>query len=211
MCYTCWRGWRGKRGAPLSRPGSPVRKTGGIFANGGEQKACPFSGSGGRYTNPRPSSPVCPSCAQLSDFVETYIKMRYVSVSPGGAKTAPPRRPKSKGAVKRQRCLTALTTDKRTRAGLSRLALKAPCTSTLTAPFGFATFLTKRVLSQLFNPNLLLFSLSIDHLIYPQIEKSFRNIYYQVDNKVKHLVPPNFKDGCLFARFCWEHKLELGH
>lgn len=119
------------------RPACTGRKTGRIFVNGSEQKPCPFSGSGGRYTSSRPSSPFCLPCAQLSDFVETYIKLRFVSVNPRQEKKCP-RCPKSKEAVKHRWCLTALTTKNRTRAGPSRLALKAPCTLTLTAPPGFA-------------------------------------------------------------------------
>lgn len=34
----------------LFAPASPVRKTGGVFVTGREQKACPVSESGGRYT-----------------------------------------------------------------------------------------------------------------------------------------------------------------
>ena len=69
--------------------------------------------------------------------VETYIKMRYVSVD-SWREEHRPRHPKSEKAGKHPWCLPALTTAKRTRAGRSRLALKAPCTLTLTAPTGFA-------------------------------------------------------------------------
>lgn len=44
-------------------PACTGRKTGRIFVNGSEQKPCPFSGSGGRYTSSRPSSPFCLPCA----------------------------------------------------------------------------------------------------------------------------------------------------
>ena len=37
-------------------PACTGRKTGWVFVTGREQKACPFSESGGRYTSPRPSS-----------------------------------------------------------------------------------------------------------------------------------------------------------
>lgn len=37
-------------------PACTGRKTGGSFVTGREQKACPFSESGGRYISPRPSS-----------------------------------------------------------------------------------------------------------------------------------------------------------
>ena len=43
-------------GAVLYAPACHGRKMGGIFANGNEQKACPFSFSGGRYTAPGPTS-----------------------------------------------------------------------------------------------------------------------------------------------------------
>lgn len=121
-------GGSSKRGAALLRPACTGRKTGGVFVSGSEQKACPFSGSGGRYTSPRPSSPVS----------KTYIEMRCVSVD-SWREEHRPRHPKSKEAGKHPWGLPALTTTKRTRAGRSRLALKAPCTSTLTAPAGFAT------------------------------------------------------------------------
>ena len=69
--------------------------------------------------------------------VETYIEMRCVSANLRREEHRP-RHPKSKEAGKHPWGLPALTTTKRTRAGLSRLALKAPCTLTLTAPAGFA-------------------------------------------------------------------------
>ena len=43
-------------GAVLYAPACHGRKTGRIFANGNEQKACPSSFSGGRYTAPGPTS-----------------------------------------------------------------------------------------------------------------------------------------------------------
>lgn len=70
--------------------------------------------------------------------VETYIEMRYVSVNLR-REGHRPRCPKSKEAGKHPWCLPALMTTERTRAGRSRLALKAPCTLPLTAPTGFAT------------------------------------------------------------------------
>lgn len=70
--------------------------------------------------------------------VETYIEMRCVSVNPRREEHRP-RHPKSKEADKHPWCLPALMTTERTRAGRSRLALKAPCILTLTAPTGFAT------------------------------------------------------------------------
>lgn len=73
--------------------------------------------------------------------VETYIEMRYVSANLRREEHHP-RHPKSKEAGKHPWGLPALTTAKRTRAGRSRLALKAPCTLTLTAPAGFATVQT---------------------------------------------------------------------
>lgn len=69
--------------------------------------------------------------------IETYIEMRYVSANLQQEEHRP-RHPKSKEAGKHPWGLSALTTKERTRAGLSRLALKAPCTLTLTAPTGFA-------------------------------------------------------------------------
>lgn len=73
--------------------------------------------------------------------VETCIKSGYVSVYPRWDEHRP-RHPKSKEAGKHPWGLPALMTTKRTRAGRSRLALKAPCTLTLTAPAGFATVQT---------------------------------------------------------------------
>ena len=75
--------------------------------------------------------------------VETYIKMRYVSVD-SWREEHRPRHPKSKEAGKHPWGLPALMTTERTRAGRSRLALKAPCTLTLTAPPGFAIYTTRR-------------------------------------------------------------------
>lgn len=120
------------------RPACTGRKTGGVFVSGSEQKACPFSGSGGRYTSPRPSSPVRLSCVQLSDFIETYIKSRYVSVSPRREEHRP-RHPKSKEAGKHLWGLPALMTKKRTRAGRSMAAHGMRRSSRpLTTPAGFA-------------------------------------------------------------------------
>ena len=73
--------------------------------------------------------------------IETYIEMRYVSANLRREEHHP-RHPKSKEAGKHPWGLPALPTAKRTRAGRSRLALKAPCTLTLTAPTGFATIQT---------------------------------------------------------------------
>ena len=69
----------GEAGASLSRPACTGRKTGGVFVSGSEQKACPFSGSGGRYTSPRPSSPVSKRTSNRGAFPPT----------PGGMNTAP--------------------------------------------------------------------------------------------------------------------------
>lgn len=73
----------------------------------------------------------------LAPRVETYIEMRCVSANLRREEHHP-RHPKSKEAGKHPWGLPALTTTKRTRAGRSRLALKAPRTLTLTAPAGFA-------------------------------------------------------------------------
>ena len=69
--------------------------------------------------------------------IETHYKIRYLTFY-SRREYHRPRPPKPKGAGKHPWGLPALPTKERTRAGLSRLALKAPCTLTLTAPAGFA-------------------------------------------------------------------------
>ena len=91
--------------------------------------------------------------------VETYIEMRYVSANLRREEHHP-RHPKSKEAGKHPWGLPALTTAKRTRAGRSRLALKAPCTLTLTAPAGFAMPLTEQNYSS-FDKKSTIFSLIV--------------------------------------------------
>ena len=81
-------------------PAFPGRKTGGIFVTGREQKACPFSESGGRYTNPRPPSFVlrragtkCPEVAER----RASVKAETSRLAPGLDRHPSPRLQVGKG------------------------------------------------------------------------------------------------------------------
>lgn len=84
--------------------------------SGSEQKACPFSGSGGRYTSPRPSSPVSKRTSNWGKF----------SPLPGGRNTAPD--------TQNQRVLARLTHQRANQGGAVKVGAESAMHFNLDGP-----------------------------------------------------------------------------
>lgn len=161
VCYTCWRGCRCKRGAVRYAPRLHRQENGrGFCDREGTKSLSVFRERRQVY---KPPSPV--SCVSKVDAFcrKTNLNLRYISASPRPCLSSPAcrqaradkplsalvRRLFQLGAIPSQNPkeagkhpwgLPALITDKQNRAGPSRLALKTPFISTLTASVGFAIF-----------------------------------------------------------------------
>lgn len=103
-------------------PACTGRKTGGVFVTGREQKACPFSESGGRYISPRPSS---------------FVPRRAGTKCPKGGGSRSPKIQKGGQAP----LGLARLDDRKARPGgaVNGGALVRRSSRPLTAPAGFAT------------------------------------------------------------------------